>query len=57
MPVDLSTVDACLEGSFSALMHGNYSEGRSCILEVCAARDSPLTNGVRQRLYEISVGN
>ena len=25
-----------------------------CVLEVCAARDSPLTNTVRQRLHDIS---
>ena len=35
-------------------MHGNNSDGRVCVLEVCAARDSPLTNTVRQRLHDIS---
>ena len=38
---------SCLEESFSALMHGNNPDGRVCVLEVCAARDSPLTNTVR----------
>ena len=44
----------CLEESFSALMHGNFSDGRFVVLEVCAARDSPVTHGVRQRLQEIT---
>ena len=35
-------------------MHGNNCDGRVCVLEVCAARDSPLTNTVRQRLHDIS---
>ena len=35
-------------------MHGNNSDGRVCVLEVCAARDSPLANTVRQRLHDIS---
>ena len=35
-------------------MHGDNSDGRVCVLEVCAARDSPLTNTVRQRLHDIS---
>ena len=41
------------EDNFSALMHGNNSDGRVCVLEVCAARDSPLTITVRQRLHDI----
>ena len=36
------------------MMHGNNSDGRVCVLEVCPARDSPLTNTVRQRLHDIS---
>ena len=36
-------------------MHGNLSDGRLCVLEVCAARDSPVTNAVKQRLHEIPV--
>ena len=47
--------DLGLEESFSALMHGNGTDGRLCVLEVCAARDSPLTNYVRQRLHDNSV--
>ena len=47
--------DSCFEESFSVLMHGGYSAGRLCVLEVCAARDSLLTNMVRQRLHDISV--
>ena len=39
----------------AALMHGNNSDGRVCVLEVSAARDSPLTNTVRQRLHDISL--
>ena len=35
-------------------MHGNNSDGHVCVLEVCAARDSPLTTTVRQRLHDIS---
>ena len=50
----LRNSDSCLEEHFSALMHGNNSDGRVCVLEVCAARDSPLTNTVRQRLHDIS---
>ena len=50
----LRNSDLCLEENFSALMHGNNSDGRVCFLEVCAARDSPLINTVRQRLYDIS---
>ena len=50
----LRNSDSCLEENFSALMHGNNSDGRVCVLEVCAARDSPLTNTVRQRLHDIS---
>ena len=50
----LRNSELCLEEQFSALMHGNNSDGRVCILEVCAARDSPLTNTVRQRLHDIS---
>ena len=34
--------DSCLEESFSALMHGSNSDGRLCVLEVCAARDFSL---------------
>ena len=44
----LRNSDSCLEENFSALMHGNNSNGRVCVLEVCAASDSPLTNTVRQ---------
>ena len=33
--------DSCLEESFSALMHGSGSDGRLCVLKVCAARDTP----------------
>ena len=50
MPFDHSTVAQkyCLyDESFSALMHGNFSDGRLCVLEVCAERDSPVTSGVR----------
>ena len=50
----LRNSDSCLDENFSALMHGNDSDGRVCVLEVCAARDSPLTNTVRQRLHDIS---
>ena len=50
----LRNSDLCLETIFSALTHGNNSDGRVCVLEVCAARDSPLTNTVRQRLHDIS---
>ena len=50
----LRNSDLCLEENFSALMHGNNSDSRVCFLEVCAARDSPLINTVRQRLYDIS---
>ena len=35
-------------------MHGNNYDGRVCVLEVCAARDSPLTKTFRQRLHDIS---
>ena len=45
---------SCLEKSISAL-HGSGSDGRLCVLEVCAARDSPLTNTVRQRLHDLSL--
>ena len=45
----LDSCDLCLKGSFSALMHG------SGLLEVCAARDSRLTNTVRQRLHDFAV--
>ena len=45
MPSGLSVVaqQRCvfLEENLSALMHGNNSDGRVCVLEVCAARDSP----------------
>ena len=34
--------DFCLEESFSALMHVSCSDGRLCVHEVCAARDSSL---------------
>ena len=51
----LRNSDSCLEESFSALMHGSDSDGRLCVLEVCAARDSPLTNTVRQRLHDLSL--
>ena len=46
--------DSRLEENFPALVHGNNSDGRVCVLEVCAARDSPLTNTARQRLHDIS---
>ena len=46
-----------LEESFSALVHGNGNDGRLCVLEVCAARDSPLTNNIRQRLHDKSVAD
>ena len=46
--------DSCLEENFSALMHGKNSDGRVCVLEVCAARDSALTNAVRRRLHDTS---
>ena len=36
-------------------MQGSCSDGRLCVLEVCAARDSPLTNTIRQKLHDISV--
>ena len=54
MKQQLRNSDVCLEENFSALMHGHNSDGRVCVLEVCAARDSPLTNTVRQRLHDIS---
>ena len=57
MPTDLSAVAQqylCLEEHFSALVRGKNSDCRVCVLEVCAARDSPLTNAVRQRLHDIS---
>ena len=38
----LRNSDSCLEENFSAVMHGNNSKGRVCVLEVCAARDSRL---------------
>ena len=47
----LRNSDSSLEKSFSAL-HGSGSDGRLCVLEICAARDSPLTNTVRQRLHD-----
>ena len=50
----LRNSDSCLEENFSALMHGNNSDDRVCVLDVCAARDSPWTNTVRQRLHDIS---
>ena len=50
----LRNSNSCLEENFSALMHGNYFDGRLCGFEVCAARDSPLTNTVRLRLHDIS---
>ena len=40
--------DVCFEENFSALMHGNKSDGRVCVLDVRAARDSPLTNAVNK---------
>ena len=46
--------DVCIEERFSVLMHGNSSDGRLCVVEVCAARDTPVTSGVRQRLQDIS---
>ena len=49
----LRNSDSCLEENFSALMHGNNSDGRVRVLKVCAARDSPLTNTVRQRFHDI----
>ena len=50
----LRNSESCLEENLSALMHGNNSDGRLCVLEVCAGRDSPLTHTVRQRLHDIS---
>ena len=50
----LRNSDSCLEENFSALMQGNNSVGRVCVLEVCAARGTPLTNTVRPRLHDIS---
>ena len=37
-------------------MHGNSSNIRVCVcvLEVCAARDSPVTSGFRHRINETS---
>ena len=49
--------DLGLEESFSALMHGHGTDGRLCVLEVCAARDSPLANNVRQGLHDNSVAD
>ena len=56
MPTDqqLRNSDVRLEEHFSTLIHGNNSDGRVCVVEVCTARDSPLTNTVRQRLHDIS---
>ena len=51
----LRNSDSRLEENFSALMHGNNPDGRVCVLEVCAARDSPLTNTGRQGLHDISL--
>ena len=51
----LRNSDSCLEESFLCSEHGSDSDGRLCLLEVCAARDSPLTNTVRQRLHDFSV--
>ena len=50
----LRNSDSCLEENVSAQMHGHNFDCRVCVLEVCAARDSPLTNTVRQRLHDIS---
>ena len=51
----LRNSELCLEENFFCSgMHGNNSDGHVCILEVCAARDAPLTNTVRQRLHDIS---
>ena len=50
----LRNSDSCLEENFPALMHGNNPDGHVCVLEVCTARDFPLTNTVRQRLHDIS---
>ena len=47
----LRNSDSCLEENFSALIQMVV---RVCVLEVCAARASPLTNTVRQRLHDIS---
>ena len=49
----LRNSDSCLEEKCSALMHGKNSDGRVCVLEVCAARFS-LDQYVRQRLHDIS---
>ena len=59
MPVDptIAQSDPKLEENFSPLMHGNTTNGRLCDLEVCAPRDSPLTNNVRQRLHDKSVAD
>ena len=50
----LRNSDSCLDENFSALKHGNNSDGRVCVLEVCAARDSALTNTATHRLHDIS---
>ena len=49
--------DTSLVESFSALMHENSTDRRLCVLEICATRDSPLTNNVRQRLHDKSVAD
>ena len=49
--------DLGLAERFSALMHGNGTDGCLCVLEVCAARDSPVTNYVRQRFHDNSVAD
>ena len=46
----LRNSDLCLAENFSALMHGNNSDCRVCVLEVCAARDSPVTNTVSRKM-------
>ena len=44
-----------LRNSGSCLEDGSNSDGRLCVLEVCAARDSPMTNTVKQRLHDFSL--
>ena len=51
----LRNSDSCLEENFSALMHGNNSDGRVCLFLRSAQHVIlPLTNTVRQRLHDIS---
>ena len=43
----LRNSDSCLEEGFSALTYGSNSDVRLCLLEICAACDSFLTNTVK----------